>query len=95
MHHQVRTGGEIKKGPNYWGEAHGLLTAYYTTYTFLVTVYMSPWHITYSNLLSSIQDTFGLTIVLCSLEQEGGGVVLLVGKHCYQPLSSKSGILWI
>jgi hypothetical protein len=32
---------------------------------------------------------------MCSLEQEGGVAVILVGKFCHQTLSSVSSILWI
>jgi hypothetical protein len=41
-----RQGWWILKGDESFCEAHGLLTSYYTTYTFLATVHISPWHIT-------------------------------------------------
>jgi hypothetical protein len=81
--------------PNYHGEAHGLLTAYYTTYTyyfsitFLATVYISPWHIT-PFIKQHTRHFWTHLIVLCSLEREDGVVVLR-----WKMFSSNTEPIWL
>ena len=67
-----------------WENLHN----WWLTKYFFAPLYISPWHITLFMQQHTIH--FWTHLVLCSLEQEGG-VVVLRG----QVLSSKSGILWI
>ena len=62
--------------------------------TVLATVYIYLPGILH-HLCSCIQNIFGLTFVMCSLELEGGAAVHLVITFWHETLSSKSGILWI
>ena len=53
------------KGPNYYGEAHGLLTVYYTTYTqyyFLSSIHIS---LAYYIIYAAAYNTFFDSQLLC------------------------------